>query len=639
MAAELGTAYVQIAPSTKGLGKQLISETAGPMQEAGKSGGLALGKAVVASAVAAVSAAAGLGVLAFKIGESFDQAADTIRVGTGATGVLLEGLKEDFRQVVASVPTDFASAGTAIADLNTRLGLTGKPLQELSAQFLELARITGGDVALTIAAGTRLFGDWGIEASKQTATLDALFRASQATGATFDSLGQKLVQYGAPLRELGFSFEESAAMLGKFEKEGVNTELVLGGLKMGLGRLAREGRNPREEIDKLQKAISDAGLTAENKAKVFEIFGARAGIDMAKAMEEGRFELGDLVKQISGGSDTILKAGQDTMDFAESWQMLKNNMMLLVEGPASAVFQWVGGLAASMNTMIQAFRAGEVPISGLTSRLSGVGESFRKLLAVVVPWAKAFYADTIKPVVANVSSEFRKLAAEVLPTVKAIIDFIVENWPAIRKATEPVIKGVVQIVGGLLRVLAGIIRTVMAVIRGDWSAAWEGVKTIVKGAVDVIKGLFSTSTLIQTGKNLIIGLWNGLKAMDEWLRRKIRGWVGNVTDFLKGLFGIESPSKLFRDEIGANLAAGVGEGFGESIPSVMSGIEHDIQARIPDIRVANTAGPAASGITIHVDARGASDPTGIRDAAERGVDAALSRYVGAARLKASMMGA
>jgi phage-related minor tail protein len=75
-----------------------------------------------------------------------------------------------------------------------------------------------------IAGSSRLFGDWSIAAEDTAGTMDYLFRVSQSTGIGVNDLSAKLVQFGAPLRQLGFDLETSAAMLGKFEKEGVNTE-------------------------------------------------------------------------------------------------------------------------------------------------------------------------------------------------------------------------------------------------------------------------------------------------------------------------------------------------------------------------------------------------------------------------------
>ncbi|MEA1961283.1 MAG: hypothetical protein U9N81_08455 [Bacillota bacterium] len=121
-------------------------------------------------------AAASAGVL--KLGKDFTDAFNNIRVGTGATGSALEGLKDDFKAVYTSVPTDIQSAAAAIADLNTRTGLAGKPLQELSAQMLNLSRISGEDLSSMISDSTRLFGDWNISADKIGGTMDYLFKVS-----------------------------------------------------------------------------------------------------------------------------------------------------------------------------------------------------------------------------------------------------------------------------------------------------------------------------------------------------------------------------------------------------------------------------------------------------------------------------
>ena len=273
----------------------------------------------------------GIGAAALYAEDQVGDAMDRIRWGTGATGEALKDLGESFRNVVAKVPADMGDIGQAIADINTRTGLTGKGLEDLAVQMLNLGRVSGEEVSALVASTTRVFGDWSVATDKQAETLDYLFKVSQATGIGVDELANKVVQYGAPMRELGFSFEETTALLGKFEKEGVNAELVMGGMKQGLGKLAKAGKDPREEIFKLEKAIRTAGLTAENKTRAFEIFGARAGIDMAKAMEEGRFDLEALLATLAKSDETINKAADETSGLAEAVLILKNNAMIALE--------------------------------------------------------------------------------------------------------------------------------------------------------------------------------------------------------------------------------------------------------------------------------------------------------------------
>ena len=296
-------------------------------------------------------AAATTGVL--KLGMDFDDAVDKIRTGTGATGDALEDLKDDFKAVYSSVPSGMADVSTAIADLNTRTGLAGKPLQELSSQMLNLSRITGEELTGVIANSSRLFGDWSVAAEDNAGTMDYLFRVSQSTGVGFNDLNAKLVEFGAPLRQMGFDLETSAAMLGKFEKEGVNTELVLGGLRIALGKMAKAGiTDTKAALEEVTRRIKDAGSTGEANAIALELFGARIGPDMAAAIREGRFELAELVTTLQGSSETINGAAFETMDFTEQLVMMKNKAAVALEPLGSSLMQAINAAMPAIEELV-----------------------------------------------------------------------------------------------------------------------------------------------------------------------------------------------------------------------------------------------------------------------------------------------
>lgn len=54
----------------------------------------------------------------------------------------------------------------------------------------------------------------------------------------------------------------------------------------------------------------------------------------------------------------------------------------------------------------------------------------------------------------------------------------------------------------------------------------------------------------------------------EWLWNKIKGFFGGIVSKIKGFFKIGSPSRLFADEIGDNLALGIGVGFEDEMQNV-----------------------------------------------------------------------
>ena len=80
----------------------------------------------------------------------------------------------------------------------------------------------------------------------------------------------------------------------------------------------------------------------------------------------------------------------------------------------------------------------------------------------------------------------------------------------------------------------------------------------------------------NVGVNLVKGLWNGILGSYDWIKNKIKGWVGNVTDFIKKLFGIHSPSTVMRDEVGKYLAQGLGVGFDKELDSVYNDMQRAI---------------------------------------------------------------
>ena len=89
---------------------------------------------------------------------------------------------------------------------------------------------------------------------------------------------------------------------------------------------------------------------------------------------------------------------------------------------------------------------------------------------------------------------------------------------------------------------------------------------IIRSLVNGFKNYFSN--MAEVGKNLVSGVWEGIKNAKDWLLEKVKEWCGNVLDGIKGFFGIHSPSRVFRDEIGTNLALGVGEGFSNTMKDV-----------------------------------------------------------------------
>ena len=134
--------------------------------------------------------------------------------------------------------------------------------------------------------------------------------------------------------------------------------------------------------------------------------------------------------------------------------------------------------------------------------------------------------------------------------------------------------------------------------------------------------------LLQNGRDLIIGLWNGISGMGGWLWGKIKSFVAdNILGPVGQFLGIHSPSTVFRDQVGKQITAGIGEGIGLGIPNLQSLIS-------PIVPSSNTAGTSGGlgGMVIHVGGVHFSgvvptqaEATRTGDAVAAGIDAGLVR--------------
>lgn len=564
---EVGVAMMPVLPDFSKFSAGVAAQQSGIASSFAKVGKVA--------AVAFVGAAAGAVVGLGKLGSAFDDAYDTIRTGTGATGKALKGLESDFKGVVQNVPASFKDASTAVADLNTRLGLTGAPLQERSKQFLELSRITGTDVAGNVAAVTRVFGDWGISADQQAGAMDKLFRASQATGIGVQDLSTKVVQFGAPMRQFGFSFEESTAIMAKWEKEGVNTETIMGGLRVGLGKLAAAGKDPAQAFAEITEKVKASSSASEAAGIVSEVFGKRAGPDLAAAIKEGRFEISDLLGVISGGKETIIGAGKDTADFGEKWTMIKNQVFVALEPVAMALFDAIGrgmdNVAKFWHTTLQPafveirkwWDDNSPPIIALAQNVAKlISEGFDKLVGgaqtVIRNW------NDIRPVVeaigilvvtvmiphwialrvAAVIESARVVAAWVVTHVEAIKAAVIHSAQVVAMVAKWVFLGVTAmaqaaIIAGAWLISMGPIPLIVLAIAGlaiafvkNWDSIKGAVLTGVQFVVD--KFLLLVTTLVD-GAAKAFGWVPGLGPKLEAAAAEVNKFRDNVNASLEGI--------------------------------------------------------------------------------------------------------
>lgn len=145
--------------------------------------------------------------------------------------------------------------------------------------------------------------------------------------------------------------------------------------------------------------------------------------------------------------------------------------------------------------------------------------------------------------------------------IGAMKDFVV------KKGFE-ILSGLKNTLMNLPSTLANIGRTAVSGLGNAISAGISWVKNaagnIVSAIVNTIKSI--PGGMLSIGKDIVKGLWNGISDMTGWVIDKIQGFGESVLGGIKDFFGIHSPSRVMRDEVGKYMAQGVGVGFEKNIP-------------------------------------------------------------------------
>lgn len=441
---------------------------------------LAVGAAVGGIAVATTKAVFEAGKALVDLGGEFDSAYDNIRIGTGATGDALQDLQDDFKEVYKSVPTTMEDAGQAIADYNTRLGLTGPQLQEISKQAIQVSDMLGDDLGSVIEESSQAFQQWNIDADDMSGAMDYVFKASQSTGMGFTDLLSTVQQFGPQLQEMGYSFEESTALIGQLDKAGVNTGEVLGAMKKSVSALAKEGISASDGLAQYSEKIKGAKDMTEATTIASEIFGTKAASTMAKAIRDGTLSVDDLTKSLEDSQETIAGAAGDTYDFAERLQLFKQQAQVALEPLASTLFDSLNDLMPIVGEAMEGIipvieQMSEAIIPIVKDLLPKIGPMLTQLVPPLVSMAGTIGSQLIPPIVEMVTSLIPvaiQLAQALLPLVSQIIDAVLPILiqlinmllPIIMQIIDTVLPVLIQLINSLLPVVTMIIQSVLPIV-------------------------------------------------------------------------------------------------------------------------------------------------------------------------------
>lgn len=234
----------------------------------------------------------------------------------------------------------------------------------------------------------------------------------------------------------------------------------------------------------------------------------------------------------------------------------------------------VEGSINSMKAAYQNF------VTGLGDQNADIGALTEELIQSAGNVAKNVLP-VIESVVKNIAETVREQGPDM---ITRFVAYATEKLPEVLKLG---IQLIVSLVKGLAQNLPELLRGTLALV-----------DAIISAFLD------SLPDIIEVGKDIVRGLWEGIKAMASWIGEKVSGFVGGLVDGVKGVLGIHSPSRVFAG-IGQNMALGLGQGFERQMQRVSSGIQDAIPTPTVD-----TVYNAAAGLVNGLAAQSAGSPGG-----------------------------
>jgi len=520
---DLGNAELELDRATADASSG-IAEQARAMEEA-EDRSKKFSKALDGAALAIGGMALGGAAALVKMGTDFDDAFRTIRTGTGATGEAFEGLKNSALSVMDTVPAmdgGMSQISTTLADLNTRLGLTDKPLETMTSQMVALSNM---GVDADINAVSQAMNGFGIEAKDMPDALDGLFQVSQATGLSITDLANSAVKAGPQLRGFGFSMEDSAALVGQMDKAGLDADATLGKLSKAMAEFADEGRDAPEALQETVTSIGDfidAGDEASAMNLAADIFGTKGAAQFVDAVKSGTLSVDDFMAATGATTDTILGVSEETRSMGESFQLLKQKGETALQPIAS---QLVDALIPAIETGAQKLEDFMGWIEDNQGLVKGLAVGVGVAAAAFVTWRGAVAAIT--------------LGQKAFATATALSTGGIKAMNAAMKA---------NVIGLIVTAIAGLVAALVWVFtKTEWGQkVWEGFMDVLKGVWEWIKGTFGPvfswlgDVIGDVWQSILDGwdlLWQGIQTAWNSVLKPVLDLMWTVISTTIGIIG------------------------------------------------------------------------------------------------------
>ena len=187
------------------------------------------------------------------------------------------------------------------------------------------------------------------------------------------------------------------------------------------------------------------------------------------------------------------------------------------------------------------------------------------------------------------------LVPQIVNVIIKIMEIFNENFDTFLLLGVKIILGLIEgLIKSIPDILANLPTIIMAIInfftlskflsmgktiiKGIWSGLSQGLPNLIKEIPKLIGKIINAfkggiGGIKDIGKNLVTGLWNGINNAKDWVLGKIKGFGKSILKGLKSFFGIKSPSRLMRDEVGKFLPQGIAVGIEADTDKALDSID------------------------------------------------------------------
>lgn len=488
----------------------------------------------------------GIGVAAAKIGGDFESQMSRVKAISGATGSSFDELRQQAIDLGAKTAFSAKESAAGMENLASA-GFDSKEIMKAMPGLLDLAAVSGGDVALASENAATALRGFNIDAGQSGHVADVFARAAADTNAEVGDMGEAM-KYIAPVASsMGLSLEETAATIGIMSDAGIKGSQAGTTLRGALSRIAKPTDEMKSKMDELGLSFYDSegkmkplkdqvgmlknafkGLTPEQKQNALvTLYGQESLSGMMALIDKGPDKLGkltDSLKNSDGAADKMAKTMQDNMNSSLEQMMgaFESAAIVVQKVLAPAVRK----VADAVSGLVDKFVSAPEPVQRMIVIVGLIVAAIGPLLvvfgqAVVILQRVKVGFLALRSGLALIGSSFTAISLPVLGIIAAIAAVIAigilvyKNWDKISKFGKEVWANVKKFASDA----AEAIKEKWGDITQWFSNTWNNLKNGAKGLWDgTIQG---AKDAVDSVKNA----WNGIK---EWFANLWKGTTSGL---------------------------------------------------------------------------------------------------------------